>query len=284
MQEKSYIHHEIWYNKEIKIDKKCIFYRQWYERGVRYIHDLTDEYGKILTYENFCQKFNFNLSVLNFYGIRNSIFQRWPSLRNQNFKIDLPIIPSYMYIRIILQNKKNKITVYETFMHQLKFKEKYKDKWSTDLDSCMSKKEWKCINSLPFKITQDTTLRWLQYRIIHRCIATNELLHKKRQKDRKNTAYYTLIGVYTPIGTFLQPVYFSISSIWTFVWRGEDFWAQLLWICMQLRPSKGSLDLYVYLDINRLEKGTKLHFFFTKSWKYLDNKKLIASRISTSKV
>ena len=31
---------------------------------------------------------------------------------------------------------------------------------------------------MPFKITQDTTLRWLQYRIIHRCIATNELLHK----------------------------------------------------------------------------------------------------------
>ena len=51
MQEKSYTQHEIWYNKEIKIDKKCIFYRQWYERGVRYIHDLTDEYGKILTYE-----------------------------------------------------------------------------------------------------------------------------------------------------------------------------------------------------------------------------------------
>ena len=53
--------------------------------------------------------------------------------------------------------------------------------------------------------------------------------------------------------------------------------------------------------VNRLEKGTnrgiypdrdtiprsgynKLHFFFTKSWKFLDNKKLIASRISTSKV
>ena len=198
MQEKSYIHHEIWYNKEIKIDKTCIFYSQWYERCVRYIHDLTDEYGTILTYENFCQKFNFNPSILDFYGIINSIFQRWPSLRNLNFKIDLSIIPSY--IRIILQNKKKK-PVYETFMHPLKFKEKYKHKWSTrryialvadtalnnnitnckwstHLDSCMSKKKWKFINSLPFKITQDTTLRWVQYRIIHRCIATNELLHK----------------------------------------------------------------------------------------------------------
>ena len=54
-------------------------------------------------------------------------------------------------------------------------------------------------------------------------------------------------------------------------------------------------------NFNRLEKGTdrgiypdrgtiprsgynKLNFFFTKSWKFLDNKKPIASRISTSKV
>ena len=69
-------------------------------------------------------------------------------------------------------------TITANINHILPQQEKYKDKWSTDLDSCMSKKEWKCINSLPFKITQDTTLRWLQYRIIHRCIATNELLHK----------------------------------------------------------------------------------------------------------
>ena len=34
------------------------------------------------------------------------------------------------------------------------------------------------INILPLRITKDTSLRWLQYRIIHRCIAANDMLSK----------------------------------------------------------------------------------------------------------
>ena len=50
--------------------------------------------------------------------------------------------------------------VYDTLNSQ--YKQKYKDKWSTDLDRHFNKEEWVWIHSMPFKITQDTTLRWLQ--------------------------------------------------------------------------------------------------------------------------
>ena len=51
-------------------------------------------------------------------------------------------------------------------------------KWNTTLSVNLSDQEWKMINILPFRITKDTSLRWLQYRIIHRCIATNDMLSK----------------------------------------------------------------------------------------------------------
>ena len=68
-----------------------------------------------------------------------------------------------------------------------------------------------------------------------------------------------------------------------------------LFMCTFLSPPPPSLVSTgwrkVPIGVQYPDRGTiprsgyyKLHFFFTKSWKFLDNKKLIASRISTSKV
>ena len=42
----------------------------------------------------------------------------------------------------------------------------------------IDEKDWKCINSLMFNITQDTYIRWFQYRIIQRTIETNVMLYR----------------------------------------------------------------------------------------------------------
>ena len=38
----------------------------------------------------------------------------------------------------------------------------------------------KGVNTMPFIVTEDTKLRWFQYKIIHRIITTNKLLHKMK--------------------------------------------------------------------------------------------------------
>ena len=114
--------------------------------------------------------------ILRFHGVRDAILKRWPTLRNCNTKQFLPVFPSY--IRIMMFDKKNKFSVYSKFINYLQYKQKYKDKWNTTLNVNLSDQEWKMINILPFRITKDTSLRWLQYRIIHRCIATNDMLSK----------------------------------------------------------------------------------------------------------
>ena len=78
------IYHEVWYNIDIKVDRKCIFYKMWYDKGLRYIHDFLNDDGSFLNYETFCEKFNFNPPILRFYGVRDAILKRWPIIRNYN--------------------------------------------------------------------------------------------------------------------------------------------------------------------------------------------------------
>ena len=42
---------------------------------------------------------------------------------------------------------------------------------------------WNTVFYIPFKISQDTKLRWLQYRINHRILGTNYLLKKMNKND-----------------------------------------------------------------------------------------------------
>ena len=60
---------------------------------------------------------------------------------------------------------------------------KYIDRWVYELNLNDNDTDWKFINSLPFKLTLDSKLRWLQVRITHRCIATNYLLQKQNIID-----------------------------------------------------------------------------------------------------
>ena len=35
-----------------------MFYRNWYERGIRFVNDLLDQNGSLLSYENVIQMFD----------------------------------------------------------------------------------------------------------------------------------------------------------------------------------------------------------------------------------
>ena len=80
--------------------------------------------------------------------------------------------------------------------------------------------------------------------------------------------------------------------VWLSNMRSKD--EQLSRSCMwwsQINSKNRNISLQLVIDCDLWQAGeryrsgyTKLDFFFTKSWKFLDNKKLIASRISTSKM
>ena len=48
----------LWNNSLIRIGNKTIFLKEWYEKGVVYIHDLLDDAGAWLSFDQFQIKYN----------------------------------------------------------------------------------------------------------------------------------------------------------------------------------------------------------------------------------
>ena len=72
----------LWLNSEIKIDGKEVFYKTWYSKGIHNIQDLLDDMGNMLSYDQFCEKYElYNAPFTHFYGIVNVITNKRPVLK-----------------------------------------------------------------------------------------------------------------------------------------------------------------------------------------------------------
>ena len=49
----------VWLNKQVKIDKRTIFYPEWLNRGVKFVNDFVNDDGSFLTLDQFSNKFGF---------------------------------------------------------------------------------------------------------------------------------------------------------------------------------------------------------------------------------
>ena len=59
----------IWFNSNFKAGGTCMFYRNWYERGIHFVNDLFDENGSLLSYESFTQMFDLRTNLLDFRSV-----------------------------------------------------------------------------------------------------------------------------------------------------------------------------------------------------------------------
>jgi len=60
-------------NKSVTIAGKSVFYRSWYEAGVKYIKDLTTEDGNVMTLNVFQHSFVIKTHFLQYLGLLNAI-------------------------------------------------------------------------------------------------------------------------------------------------------------------------------------------------------------------
>ena len=157
-----------------------------YERGVKFISDLFDKDGKIYTYDNLCNKYGVTLPIISYYGLRRAIFSKWPQLQNISNNIMLPLMP--VFVRLSNKSAYGRI-FYNILLHKFKYNTNFLVKWEQELDIIENIENnnfmMKYITNA-FQYTNDTTLRWFQYRISHRILATNEYLFNKiKIKDSK---------------------------------------------------------------------------------------------------
>ena len=63
----------LWNNHLVTIVGKSIFYRQWFNAGVKTLSDILDEEGKFLSFPEFRKKYKSKTNFLRYLGLCNAI-------------------------------------------------------------------------------------------------------------------------------------------------------------------------------------------------------------------
>ena len=97
----------IWFNSEIKVERKHIFNRVWYNKGIHTINDLIKEDKEFCSLEELREKYNIHTNFLTYQSIKRAVYHF--ILKNQNLfdlekKTVLPNIP--INLKLILKDKK----------------------------------------------------------------------------------------------------------------------------------------------------------------------------------
>ena len=75
----------LWFNENILVQKRPIFYQKWYEKGIKFINDIVDENGEFLTLEQMNVNYNFQPNFSEYLRIHSAIPYNWKQiLKSQN--------------------------------------------------------------------------------------------------------------------------------------------------------------------------------------------------------
>ena len=170
----------VWYNSKLKINNKSIFIKNWYQKGVKVLGDFFEN-EKLLTREQFQQKFDLNeICPLLFNGIKSTISKYLKSLHINigEFKVinAFPYIP--FHLNTLFPYDKGNRQLYSL----LNLKETMPSaiiKWNSIDNFNLIVKE---VFVTCFKTTADSSLQWLQFRILHRILPVGSYLKKIKVK------------------------------------------------------------------------------------------------------
>ena len=107
----------LWYNSNILIGDTPVFCRSMFDLGIRFVSDLFDDKGVLHNYEYLCRIYNNRLPILTYLGLKNSIFGKWPFLREAPSNIPLPLLP--FTFKFFSRNLKGSRQFYQTLIKNI---------------------------------------------------------------------------------------------------------------------------------------------------------------------
>ena len=174
----------LFYNRNIKIDRKYVFYKTWYDKGIRFVNDLVNQNGSFYSYQEVGIDGN-PLSILKYQGFIDSLkhFLSHTQIRLTK-KVQDPFIPSH--IKVFLQQKSGTQAMYNE-LNKNYDEPTSKKRWNEKFN--FTDQEWKKIYNYPFNIIKYPAIQWFQTSINHNILVTNNLLFKMKIK-RDSLCYY----------------------------------------------------------------------------------------------
>ena len=186
------VKHEIlWNNIYITINKKTVFYKEWYRGGIIRIYDILDENNQFMSHTDIASKYGIKCSFLDVLQIRQSIPIQWRTLLYNTRQVGENIHTNCNKIQIVdkLLNF-HKLTCKDLYWSLVSKKIRIPTavkKWSEHFTHFKDADDniWSHIYQMSFKVTRETRLQSFQYRILHRIVPCNKWLFNISIKESK---------------------------------------------------------------------------------------------------
>ena len=174
----------LFYNRNIKIDRKYVFYKTWYDKGIRFVNDLVNQNGSFYSYQEVGIGGS-PLNILKYQGFIDSLkhFLSHTQIKLTK-KVQDPFIPSH--IKVFLQQKSGTQAMYNE-LNKNYDEPTSKRRWNEKFK--FTDQEWKKIYNYPFSIIKYPAIQWFQTSINHNILVTNNLLFKMKIKN-DSSCYY----------------------------------------------------------------------------------------------
>ena len=210
----SVLANSIWMNDNIKIDGKPVFYKSWFEKGIKFIQDLMIDEQNFISYQEFIEKYAFQPNFIHYLSLINSVKSFVNSQSHSNrTTVAYPAIPPQ--IQFLLQKDKGCQDFYSLLIKERATKPISENKWETILQMNNGDIAWHIVHQTPFKVCVDVQLRWFQYRLINRFLATNSFLSKINISE-------------SPLCDLCQEYQENIEHIFLQCTKTKVFWQQFI--------------------------------------------------------
>ena len=176
----------IWYNPRHIIGQTSVFLKSYFNAGFVFISDLFDSDKNFLSLDTF-KRLDVKTNFIEYSGLKQAVIGNplYRAQKNTTFSYG-PFLPISM--AIFYFNKKGCKDMYNVLINRKKETSTSILKWNEN-GYRFTASEWSKIFELPFKVTQESKLHWLQFQILHRLIPTNQYLHKLKLKTSPTCSF-----------------------------------------------------------------------------------------------
>ena len=174
----------LWYNE--KIGK--LFFKNWYEKGIREVHDIIAENGEFYSFDDLKTMYNINGTFLDYQHLKHSLPQSWITQINDNNVYILENktnVICNIYIKKLIQAKKGSRVFYDILVNVKEYIPQ--NKWQEEIDD-ISENDWKLYFS-NIKHWHEVQIRDFQYKINNKILVTNSFLARINKIDSGMCSY-----------------------------------------------------------------------------------------------
>ena len=169
----------IWFNKNLKIDQKTVFFHSWVQAGIFYVNDLLDENNHFMSLNKLNELYGLTANFLRYNSILSMIPRSWKNIILQSEKLDSVTNDDFEFVK---RNKKPTQFFYKKFLSMFSEQpQKQQNKWQNELEVEID--NWEQIYLTPHHCTKSSKYITFQYKILNRILSTNNLLMKCKLKE-----------------------------------------------------------------------------------------------------